>query len=314
MTDLTHPLVTIAIPTYNRAAGFLQGALRSAVAQTYQNIEILVSDNCSTDNTEELVRSLADSRVEYIKHRENIGANNNWNYCLQKARGTYFHLLHDDDLIDPDFIAECMSAANGDTSAGVIRTGTRVIDAGGNAKSTRINQVTGDTIADLVRAWFEKRTSLYLCSTLYNTQGLREIGGLRSKTNLYQDVVATVKLAASRGRIEVPEVLASFRRHGSNAGSVAEIDDWCEDSLYLLDVMCEAAPEDADWIRVHGMAYFCRQNYVRAARIPAWPDRWKAFFVTYRKFHYAYSPLTYEYTRRARRVRNRVSRLIRQAG
>ena len=72
-------LVTIGIPTYNRAAGFLHDALSSAVQQTHKNIEIIVSDNASTDDTESLVLGFNDPRIRYIKHAKNIGANNNFN-------------------------------------------------------------------------------------------------------------------------------------------------------------------------------------------------------------------------------------------
>ncbi len=55
---MTHsPLITIAIPTYNRANGYFKQTLESVLCQTYEYIEIIVSDNCSTDNTEELVNS-----------------------------------------------------------------------------------------------------------------------------------------------------------------------------------------------------------------------------------------------------------------
>ena len=96
------PLITIAIPTYNRANGYFKEALKSALSQTYSNYEIIVSDNCSTDNTEELVKSYSDGRIIYYKHEKNIPANENFNFCLRKARGKYFLLLHDDDLIDKE--------------------------------------------------------------------------------------------------------------------------------------------------------------------------------------------------------------------
>src|SRR4030042_2488708 len=132
MTANTYPLVTIAIPTYNRADGFLKEAIRSALNQTYSNIEIIVSDNCSVDNTTTVVKSFNDPRIRYFKHKENIGANNNFNFCVEQARGAYFLLLHDDDLIDDDFIDVCMKAAEYNTDIGLIRTGTRVIDSAGN--------------------------------------------------------------------------------------------------------------------------------------------------------------------------------------
>jgi len=63
MVNNVHPLVTIAIPTYNRADGYLREALASALNQTYQNIEIIVSDNCSTDNSEAFIRGISDQRI-----------------------------------------------------------------------------------------------------------------------------------------------------------------------------------------------------------------------------------------------------------
>ena len=67
MSSVTHPLVTIGIPTYNRGDGYLREALESALAQTYENLEIVVSDNCSTDNTGEVVEAYDDPRVSYFR-------------------------------------------------------------------------------------------------------------------------------------------------------------------------------------------------------------------------------------------------------
>ena len=122
-------LVTIAIPTFNRASGNLACALQSAINQTYDNIEIIVSDNCSSDHTEQVIKQFADPRIQYIRHPENIGANANFNFCLSQAKGEYFLLLHDDDLIDEDFVSVCMKVENDDVNEiGIIRTGTRWID------------------------------------------------------------------------------------------------------------------------------------------------------------------------------------------
>ena len=75
-------LVTIAIPTYNRADNYLKQALSSALVQTYRNIEIIVSDNCSTDNTESVVKNFKDSRIRYFKQKKNIGPYKNFNFLL----------------------------------------------------------------------------------------------------------------------------------------------------------------------------------------------------------------------------------------
>jgi len=123
--------VTIAIPTYNRAGRFLRSAIECALAQTYPDLEILVADNCSTDATPDVVRSYPDPRIRYMRHSTNIGANSNFNACIEAASGAYFLLLPDDDVIDPDMVEACMAAAAGRTGLGVIRTGTRILDGSG---------------------------------------------------------------------------------------------------------------------------------------------------------------------------------------
>src|SRR5215813_12822113 len=123
------PLVTIAIPTYNRGGSYLPQALQSALGQTYPNLDIIVSDNCSPDHTADYVRSIADQRLRYFRHEPSIGHKGNYNFCVQQAKGDYLLLLHDDDAIDKDFVSSCIDAAAGTSNVGVIRTGIRRIDA-----------------------------------------------------------------------------------------------------------------------------------------------------------------------------------------
>ena len=82
MSNINKPLVTIAIPTYNRADGYLRDALKSAMNQTYENIEIVVSDNCSPDNTEDYIKGIDDPRIRYFRQKEGILPNDNFNFCL----------------------------------------------------------------------------------------------------------------------------------------------------------------------------------------------------------------------------------------
>ena len=127
MINNVHPLVTIAIPTYNRAGSYLRETLAGAMNQTYENIEIIVSDNCSSDNTEAFIRGISDRRIRYFRHKTNIGANNNFNYCLEQANGDYFLLLQDDDMIDNDFVEVCMTVANHSKDTGIMRVPVRII-------------------------------------------------------------------------------------------------------------------------------------------------------------------------------------------
>jgi glycosyltransferase involved in cell wall biosynthesis len=311
MGTRARPLVTIGISTYNRANSYLPAALQSALAQTYPNLEIVVSDNCSTDHTEALMRGVDDPRIRYFRQAANIGPNNNYNFCLQQARGEFFLLLHDDDLIDKDFVDVCLDAVDGKAAVGIVRTGTRVIDGNGAVRTISPNRVGGLSTEDFILGWFAGKTALYLCSTLFNTARLREIGGFQSKKFLFQDVVAEMKLAARYGRVDVSEVKASFRRHGSNKGSAARVDDWVEDSLFLLDQMT-ALVSDAhrERIRGEGMAYLCRKSYRYVAALSPLSRRLKAFYVVYRRFGRTYSPVQYLKTRYLRSVRRRVRRAL----
>lgn len=306
MTSAPRPLVTIGIPTYNRA-NYLKQALHSAVHQTYPNLEIIVADNCSTDPTASIVAEFADQRVQHIRHATNIGGQNNCNFCVSHARGAYFLLLHDDDLIDPDFVDVCIDAVRGDTTVGIIRTGSRIIDAHGTIQRQVVNRVGGCSTADFFLGWFAGLTALYLCSTLYNTRALQDGGGFHSPRNLLDDVVATARLAAQLGRADVYDVKASFRRHGGQSGAASDIKEWCEDSLFLLNLMCELAPERQAEIRRKGLRYLCGQNYGRVGRRAT--NRLYAYLLVYSMFGYRYSPLTPILARYLARSRRYLSRL-----
>lgn len=297
------PLVTIGLSTYNRANGYLREALESALAQTYPNLEIVVSDNCSSDNTPQVVRSLADDRVRFYRQQENIGPNNNFNFVLQQARGEYFLLLHDDDKIDPDFVASCMEAAAGRDIA-LIRSGTRVIDADGNVLASDPNHCGGMPAADLFFTWFGRGTAFYLASTLYRTELLRKHGGFNSPKNLFQDVVALAELACRYERVDVVDVKASFRRHDDNKGSSDSALDWATDSLFLLSRLEALLPEHAEELRRRGLPYLCRKCYRNASAISEPVERWKTYLQLFEKFEKSYSPVQFVLQRSLNRAKD----------
>jgi glycosyltransferase involved in cell wall biosynthesis len=291
MTQSHNLTASIGIPTYNRADGYLRQALQSAIAQDYEPLEIIVSDNCSTDNTQALVHSFDDPRIRYFRQPENIKANDNFNFCLQQAQGAYFLLLHDDDLIDPTFISACMAAANGRTDIGIIRTGTRLIDQNGDVRSEDPNFAEGLSLPDFFEAWLTGKTALYMCSTMFNTQGLKAIDGFHSPTNLFQDVVAEFRLAASHGHANVSSTLASYRRHDANRGDAVRVMAWCEDCRYLLDLMCSLSPDDDQKIHNLGLSWFSRKCYRKAGIIGNPIKRWVTYGRIYRYFNRAVTPI-----------------------
>jgi glycosyltransferase involved in cell wall biosynthesis len=98
------PLVSVIIPTYNRP-DYLKQAIASAVKQTYQNLEIIVSDNCSPENPQTIVASFNDVRIRFWRHAQNVGMLANQQHAFKMARGKYVASLHDDDMWNEDFLA-----------------------------------------------------------------------------------------------------------------------------------------------------------------------------------------------------------------
>lgn len=306
MSSDSKPLVSIGIPTYNRADGKLRTVIERALGQTYQNVEVIVSDNCSTDQTPELVQSIMDPRLRYFRQDTNIGPNNNFNFCLEQARGDYFLLFHDDDMIDQDFVEVCISSLKPDQTVGVILTGVRIIDEHDNVIEAHENNGAGLSPVEFIMGWFESKTVLYLCSTLYNTARLKEVGGFFSKKYLYDDLVPTFMLATKYGRVDVTGIKAGFRRHQGNRGSAVPIRDWVEDSQYLLDVLYRLLPDDRHTLTEEGELYFCKKMYGYTSGGLAESLSFLDYLRIYKAYHYCYSPLRYWYTKK---LGHRISRM-----
>ena len=295
MSNPDLPLVSIGIPTYNRADRNLRNVIERALGQTYRNVEVIVSDNCSSDSTPELVESIRDPRLRYIRQETNIGPNNNFNFCLSQAKGTYFLLFHDDDMIDEDFVEACIASLKPGQEVGVIFTGARIIDEYDNVVEEYRNGASGLSSSEFILAWFKTRVSLYLCSTLYHAEKLRAVGGFHSKKGLFDDLVPSFTLVAKEGRSDVAEIKASFRRHSANRGSAIPVNDWIEESLALLDVLYRLFPNERDQLHKQGTRYFCNKMYWYASNREGFSQRMKDDLRIYKAFGYSYSPMSYLY-------------------
>jgi glycosyltransferase involved in cell wall biosynthesis len=281
------------------------------MAQTYAPIEIVVSDNCSADHTESFVTNIADERVRYFRQSSNIDANDNFNFCLDHAEGDYFLLLHDDDCIDPDFVEACMDAADGAPDVGIIRTGVRTMDDVGSTLREYLNQEKGLSAKEFVEKWLAGRSMLILCSTLFNTELLKAIGGFGSRHNLFQDVAAELQLASKYGHIDVEGVKSSFRKHGGQRTNASKLRGWIEDSIELRDLICDLLPETSESLRARGNVHFSKHNYDLATGIPGLITRYSTYAMIYKTFDYDLSPLKFFYDRARNRVFTRFGKIKR---
>ena len=125
------PLVSICIPTYNSAKTLIE-TLNSIILQSYQNLEILIVDNASSDNTIKLAQGYFDPRVKIHAFTENIGAEGNFNRCINLATGEYTAIYHADDVYRKDIVAKQIEYLERNIDIGVVFTEADVIDANGS--------------------------------------------------------------------------------------------------------------------------------------------------------------------------------------
>ncbi|OYX85747.1 MAG: hypothetical protein B7Y83_03695 [Flavobacteriales bacterium 32-34-25] len=135
---MNQPLVSICIPTYN-GEKFIEQALQSAINQTYKNIEMIISDDNSVDNTLAIVKeTLINSSIPfYIFNHEPKGIGANWNNCIEKANGVYIKFLFQDDLLQFDCIEKMIELALSDNNIGLIYCKRTILYDRNNADHTK---------------------------------------------------------------------------------------------------------------------------------------------------------------------------------
>ena len=123
---------SITIPTFN-SADYLEETLISVLKQDLgpERMEIVVVDNCSTDDTPNLVRRVGKGRIKFIANEKNIGAYGNFNKCVDVAKGELIHLLNSDDVVNPGFYAE-FEAAFTDKEVYLVSCNSEVINERGD--------------------------------------------------------------------------------------------------------------------------------------------------------------------------------------
>lgn len=129
------PLVTLGVPVYN-GGKHLEAALESVLCQDYPNLEILISDNASTDSTEATCRGIAarDPRVRYLRQPSNLGSLRNFHLLAQEAKGLYFAWCAHDDIRHPEFVSRCVEALEQNPGAVLCNGEVGFLDEEGQAR------------------------------------------------------------------------------------------------------------------------------------------------------------------------------------
>ena len=137
--DESRPTVSFAIPVRN-GERFLGRALDSILAQDFDDFEVIVCDNASTDGTGKLVRDFArrDPRVRYIRNEENIGQIENFNRVFELSRGEFFRWMGADDWLEPDYARKCVAVLDTRPDAVGVTTQWRFMDDAGHIETIAV--------------------------------------------------------------------------------------------------------------------------------------------------------------------------------
>jgi glycosyltransferase involved in cell wall biosynthesis len=214
-----HPLVSVSIITYNHEK-FIGSAIESLLSQTYPNIEIIISDDASTDNTLEVINSYIathSDRIKLLKTKRNLGANANWFKAVSVCNGKYVVGLAGDDEFLPELISKQVSIMESDEDIVICYADALVFDVY-SQKSLYLLSDKAPTLSGNVKIALED-SIYYSPTTMFRKKYLPKINifeGIRHGSDLafYKELMI---LAAPNGKIHyLPEVLYKYQKHGSN--------------------------------------------------------------------------------------------------
>jgi glycosyltransferase involved in cell wall biosynthesis len=214
------PLVTIGISNYNYSH-FILDCLNSVIGQIYENIEIIIIDDHSTDNSIDVVEAWIEvhkenCRIKFIKNSENLGLTKNCNLILKNTKGKYFQPLDADDILMPQKIAKQVQLLEASNNTALVYSNVSVLNEDGIITNPdyckrigydKLNMPEGRIFNELLDFNF-----ISLPSVLINTRYAKEVGGF-DETLRVQDYYMWLKLAEKYEIKYMPENTAYYRVH-----------------------------------------------------------------------------------------------------
>tara|TARA_Y100000748_G_scaffold252149_1_gene217478 strand:- start:374 stop:1336 length:963 start_codon:yes stop_codon:yes gene_type:complete len=214
------PLVTIGMPTYNRAE-FLKRSIDCILRQSFNDFELIIYDDGSTDNTLDILSSLKDERLSYVSFK-NSGIPEPLNYIYKNARGEFIIILHDHDLVDQNLIEKCVEQLEKHTKIGFVLPGGSNVDSDGESNLVELlddlplknngNQFLMEMLED--KKSFACR--FHGCS-MVRKSALKDIGLFYNKKyGWYADIDLWMRLLKEYDFIYLKESLINFTRREEN--------------------------------------------------------------------------------------------------
>ncbi len=206
MTEfLSGELVSIIIPAYNQAQ-YLGEAIQSCLNQTYPNIEIIIVDDGSTDNTREVALALKDARIKYL-HKSNGGLSSARNAGIRAASGEYLSFLDSDDMFLPEKIRLLMGKIKTEPHLGFVAGHALLIDQQGKIIPKKFETFLPSPIQNLILG-----NPFHVGSVIVKKEWQEKIGYFDENLRSYEDWDFWLRLAIAGCHMEVVPVAVSLYR------------------------------------------------------------------------------------------------------
>lgn len=268
------PRVVALVPTWN-ASAFVAATLDALAAQTYGNLEILVSDDASTDDTAEVCEGYAarDPRFRVVRQPRNLGWTGNANALLREARGDYLLFAFQDDLLAPTYVERCVAELERNPRAVMAFSDIALVHQDGSRESLSYTTLDGD-VSRFRRAWrvARLRGSWWIPNRgVFRAPAAAEIGGLRRHRagEFSADWPWLLHMSVLGDFVRVPEQLCTkiYR-----TGSLSQSWDfgaraWCAVALSAMGAVRRAELPARQKLALQGiLAAFVGRRLERAAR------------------------------------------------
>jgi glycosyltransferase involved in cell wall biosynthesis len=217
---MNSPLVSVLIPTYNKA-DFIKEAIESVLAQTYENFELIIVDDCSSDNTADIVKEfLDDNRVKFFQNERNLGIGGNWNKTLSYAKGKYIKYLMADDKFEPYLLEKYVKIMEahkqvsmvtsyrgifGDVSSVIKQPETGLVDS---KRAIELTLKHGNWIGEPTTVMFRK-------DNLW-------VGTFKTEFKFLLDIDMWIRQLVCGPLYVIPEVLTWFRQYGGQTTKIVK--------------------------------------------------------------------------------------------
>ena len=210
-TGADSPLVTIGVIVYNEEP-FIRETLDSLLAQDYPNFELIVADNCSTDDSGTICEQIAkdDERVRYVRHPDNIGSAANSIFVLEEAAGDYFMWAAGHDLWSPDLLRRCVEALEDNPEAVIACAESHWIDADGRPLPRQSGGYDTRGLSPVRRYFMAFWGNMHPVLGVMRTRFLRQVP--RIHRGVGADQVLLTELALRGDFIQVPGTSWSRRQ------------------------------------------------------------------------------------------------------